>query len=382
MNIPPLQPEFCIEYQIFKTNKRNITLYCIVVLVLFLALLSMPFVYVDIVIRGVGSVRPKIEKAQILAPCSDFIGRLCAHEGDLLQKGDAIIVLNTTSYEADILAQTTLIKNLSDQIADLKILAKGQTPALFRSPKREQEYLLHRQQTILASAQVTSANRKLKRNRALFESNVVSADEFENFEIEALRLEGEKKTLIENQRTVWESELSAIIQQLNETHAQLIQLRNDKEKATLRAPVQGYLEEFSGIHEGMNVTSGQQLGIVSPNANLIVENFIEPKDIGFLYIGMPVKIVSESFDCNLWGYIQGHVTDIASDYQLIDNQPYYKIKCSLDQNYVARKDGKKGYLKKGMTVQTRFLADRRSLLQLVYQKMDNWMNPSLPNTKK
>ena len=381
MNLPPLQPEFCIENQIFRHNRKGITLYLIVAIAMFLALLAMPFVHVDIVVRGVGSIRPSIEKAQLLAPCSDYIRRLYVREGDLLQKGDTIFVLNTNSYQADIRSLSALSSDLKDQLADLQLMVQAQTPRPFRSDKRKQEFVLYEQRSKLASAQAASANRKRERNQALFKSEVISADDFENFELEALRLEAEKNALTENQRTVWRTELSELRQQWNETQAELSQLRNEERKAALVAPVEGYLEEFSGIHEGMNVAVGQQVGIISPNSNLIVENLVSPKDIGFLSIGMPVKIVSESFDSNQWGFIQGHVSDIASDYQLINNLPYYKIKCSLDRTFVAQKNGRKGYLKKGMTVQTRFIANRRSLLQLIYQKMDNWMNPSIPNTQ-
>ena len=43
---------------------------------------------------------------------------------------------------------------------------------------------------------------------------------------------------------------------------------------------------------------------------------------------------------------------------------------------------KNGYsrpLKKGMTLQARFVITKRSLWQLVYDKIDNWLNPILKN---
>jgi len=41
-----------------------------------------------------------------------------------------------------------------------------------------------------------------------------------------------------------------------------------------------------------------------------------------------------------------------------------------------RKNGVKGLLKKGMSVSAHFIITRRSLFDLLYQKMDDWVNPT------
>lgn len=54
----------------------------------------------------------------------------------------------------------------------------------------------------------------------------------------------------------------------------------------------------------------------------------------------------------------------------------FRVKCQLDRNYLSLKSGIKGFLKKGMTVRARFIVTNRSLLQLLYQKTDKWLNPT------
>jgi len=93
---------------------------------------------------------------------------------------------------------------------------------------------------------------------------------------------------------------------------------------------------------------------------------------------MPVLIQISSFNYNEWGSISGKVTEISSDF-LSDNTgngAFYKVKCSMDNNYLIRKNGVKGLLKKGMTTIAHFKITKRSLFDCLYQKMDDWVNPA------
>jgi HlyD family secretion protein len=55
----------------------------------------------------------------------------------------------------------------------------------------------------------------------------------------------------------------------------------------------------------------------------------------------------------------------------------------MDRNYLIRKNGVRGVLKKGMSISSHFMITKRSLFDLLYQKMDDWANPAQytnPNT--
>ncbi|WP_234461911.1 hypothetical protein [Pedobacter segetis] len=69
--------------------------------------------------------------------------------------------------------------------------------------------------------------------------------------------------------------------------------------------------------------------------------------------------------------------DISDDILMADKQPVFKVKCSLDQGFLKLKNGYKGKLKKGMTFNARFMVTERSLYQLLYDKVDDWVNPNL-----
>jgi HlyD family secretion protein len=67
---------------------------------------------------------------------------------------------------------------------------------------------------------------------------------------------------------------------------------------------------------------------------------------------------------------------LPNDIQIVDGKPVFKVKCSLDLEYLELKNGYKGYLKKGMTLQAHFIVTQRTLWQLLYDKIDDWMNPN------
>ncbi|MNY20331.1 hypothetical protein D3C86_1538050 [compost metagenome] len=70
--------------------------------------------------------------------------------------------------------------------------------------------------------------------------------------------------------------------------------------------------------------------------------------------------------------------DISDDIIIISNsQPVFKVRCELKKNHLVLKNGYKGYLKKGMSFTARFTVTERSLYQLLYDKVDDWVNPNL-----
>ena len=374
MNLPHLDPDYCIEKQIFRHSRKSNALYLTAALAIFVALLSLPFLYVDIVVHGVGVVRPITEKVELKAPVAEIIVQVFAQEGSRLEKGDTIVLLNAASVDASLSNEQSMLSNLSDQIYDLKALCT-QKPTNFLTDKRQQEYILFQRQKEELALSLDAADRKLKRNESLFRTGVIPQDEYENYQHEKQRIERELKTLGENRLSLWKSNLNDLLRQREESLANLRRLEQERRQYALTAPVHGTLEQCSGLYPGGRVYNGQSLGVISPDSTLVVECYLHPKDIGFLHISMKVSVLVEAFDYNQWGKLSGWVSDISSDFVLLNETPFYKVKCRLEKPFLTLRNGKKGILKKGMTVQTRFLVNRRSLFQLIYEKMNDWVNP-------
>lgn len=91
---------------------------------------------------------------------------------------------------------------------------------------------------------------------------------------------------------------------------------------------------------------------------------------------MPARFQIDAFNYNEWGIITGEIIEISNDIIVTDGQPLFKIRCSLDKKSLRLKNGYVGKVKKGMTLSARFSITERSLFQLLYDNVDDWLNPN------
>jgi hypothetical protein len=179
----------------------------------------------------------------------------------------------------------------------------------------------------------------------------------------------------------WQTDLNSYLNLRDEMQSNLNLEMKAKDFYAVTSPVRGTVEQFRGVYKGSNIQAGTSLAIISPDSSLYAEVYMSPRNIGYINMNMPVNIQVESFNYNEWGSVSGKVIEISSDF-FTDNSNvvFYKVKCCLDKDHLQHKKGNKGFLKKGMTVSAHFMITRRSLLDLIYQKMDNWINPTQYNT--
>jgi HlyD family secretion protein len=55
----------------------------------------------------------------------------------------------------------------------------------------------------------------------------------------------------------------------------------------------------------------------------------------------------------------------------------FRVRCQLNTPCLQLKNGYQGCIQKGMSLTGRFQLTRRSLWQLMFDKIDDWMNPKI-----
>ena len=113
-----------------KRPKRRI-IYLTMLAVVTTAIVSLPFVYVDITVQSSGFVRPNGEISVITAPMTETVERVSAKEGDKLRRGDEILRFRTSAPDGKIKYQQERSKEANAHIADLELLSRGQRPQAF-----------------------------------------------------------------------------------------------------------------------------------------------------------------------------------------------------------------------------------------------------------
>ena len=375
--LPQEWVENCIETYLYEHCTTSQKIYWVVLVAVTVSLITLPFIYVDISVQGGGVVRPIAEKTEIKSPVTELVDSVYIHEGDQVKKGEVLLRFRTNDADYKIAYQSNRVNDYEAHLADLIFLAKGERPVAFQSPARQQQYIYFVKRLNELETTLAQAEKEYQRERILFEKQVVSEEEYENAFYQYEGKKNELASLKENQLSTWQADLNTYRNSYGEMNTSLKQEVKDKDLYVLHSPVSGTVDQFSGIYRGSSLQAGQSVAIISPDSTLYFEVYVEPRNIGYLYIGMPVNVQVESFNYNEWGTVGGEVKDISSDF-LTDGKgnSYYKVKCSMERDFLTLKNGRKGRLKKGMTINAHFMITRRSLFDLIYQKMDSWVNPT------
>ncbi|MCV3211378.1 HlyD family secretion protein [Mesorhizobium sp. YC-39] len=356
-------------------------IYWMIVLSVVATLGSLPLITVTVSAQSAGIIRPTIEKTPLIAPVSGRISRILAVENDPVAQGQEILTLDDEVVEEKLLALTGDIRAKSDLARDLETLISSGTQAkdpirlLTEFATAERAHFLN----LLRENQYARSNAaaELDRAKQLLSAAATPAKVVDEkaFALQSIEIQGE--ILARRKSAEWNQQLFDICLRLKELTATLHQLENERDLTRIRAPVSGAIEEFSGLTPGSYIQAGQTVAWVSPDGGLVAEIYVSPNDIGFVRPGQSVRLQVDAFNYNQWGVIDATVLDVAQDFTLHDRSPVFKVRCALSRNYLVLKNGVTGHLKKGMTVRARFLVADRTLLQLLYNEIDDWLDPLL-----
>ena len=81
------------------------------------------------------------------------------------------------------------------------------------------------------------------------------------------------------------------------------------------------------------------------------------------------------------GNSKGDYCALGKDVELVNNQPVFKVRCSLDQSQLQLPNGAIGQLQKGLTLTALFYQNRRSLFDLLFDDINDWINPNQPKIR-
>lgn len=376
MLLPNEWIENSIEAYIYQHTTKSQIIYWVVLLAITAAIVALPFVYVNISVQADGLVRPVAEKAEITSSITEYVDSVFVHEGTQVHKGDILLRFRTNGSDYKINYQSGRLSDCRAHLADLAYLANGKCPTKFSSPVRQQEYVYFMKRKRELETSLAQAEKEYGRNKVLFDKKVISEEEYDGYYFKLQSQQNELASFIQSQISTWQADRNTCRNTFNEMNSNLKQEIKDKDMYIVRSPVDGTIDQFSGVYRGSSIQIGQSLAIISPDSTLCLEVYVSPRNIGFMNVGMPVNVQVESFNYNEWGTIRGKVKDISSDF-LTDSRgnSFYKVKCEMDRDYLQLKNGRVGKLKKGMTANVHFMVTRRSLFDLLYQKIDNWANP-------
>jgi multidrug efflux pump subunit AcrA (membrane-fusion protein) len=381
--ILPISDDLKIIYA-SKINPKTLSIYWFILLIVAVVGISLPIIKLDISVTSTGIIRPINEKTELRSSVSAIIDSIYFREGEPVKNGDTVLLLHKENSAIKINLNDFEIQQRDQFIADLTTLTHCKTfnstiLNLLQSPVYKQEC----SQFVFAVSELNTdlekVNKEMSMDSILFTEKVIAPKEMFDKKIEHQKLIVSIKATEEQKIAGWQQDLTKYQLEKNQYENANQQILEDDNAYAVKAPISGILQSFNKYYQGSLVQAGDVLAEVSPQTEIIAECYVDTKDIGLLKLNQHTIFQIDAFDYNYFGILTGKIISIDNDYTLMDNKPVFKVRCILDTRQLHLKNGFAGDLKKGMTLQARFIVARRSLWQLLFDKLDDWMNPSTPN---
>jgi membrane fusion protein, peptide pheromone/bacteriocin exporter len=372
--------EDSLERHLGDHSRRSQAIYLTVVAIVIVAIALLPVVRVGVSVQSRGIVRPVTEKHEVKAQASGFAEALRIEEGARVEKGQELVTLRAAELGERLQLLETQVDEARSAIHDLELLARPEGPAgitagELQTPKYRQEVVQFGDEMGEIAVRVEQARRDAERARALARGSLIPVAEAEDREFQLSQLLSEQAVRRERYRGGWQSTLTTARMELKEMLSRRGVMEEEKALYRVTSPVTGTVEQLASISPGSFVQAGEQLAVISPLSDLVAEVFVTPRDIGLLQPGNPVRILVDAFNYNDWGFITGRVSEISDDFIMVEDQPVFRVGVSLDRTELQLKNGFRGRLKKGMTLQARFMVTERTLFQLLRDDINDWLNP-------
>jgi hemolysin D len=353
-----------------------------------------------------------------------LIKTLNVHEGEPVKPGDILATLDPTFATADVDALKLQIASLNAEIArcDAELARQpydptaSPDPSIARYSQLQRSYYLERKAQFddqarsydAQMAQYQATIEKLQADAALYADRGKLAREVEQMRATLAAAQvgsrlnlleaADQKTELLRQATFDKNALIEAQHQLQATSAtraafvqkwladaskELVDARNQRDEATqklekaakhadlvrLAAPEDAVVLKMAKLSVGSVLKEGEPLIYLAPlHSPVEAEVHIQPRDIGFIRTGDPVKVKLDAYDFIAHGMVDGRVRWISDgSFETNDNtgqptqRPYYKVRVELTRVHLHNVPG--GFrLIPGMTLTADVHIGTRSIL--------------------
>lgn len=386
-----------------------------------------------------GRITPtgKIQTIQHLE--GGIVTEILAEEGEIVEPGQILVKLETTSVGSDLALLTGRFTALSLQSERLRAFIDRREPdfgqfasRLFGDNDPTFAMLVADQRQILASqiaardakrqvflqklasqknqrAGLAQKSKTTRNHIALLKSELDARTRLANKgltsrfqllrseqemnkargELSQIAVEREQITLsmAETQRRIEELEattLADILTQLDTVTDKLRDLQesiqkqdNQFQRLEIRAPVRGVIQVLNIHTVGGVIHPGETIVEIVPiNDELVAEVRLSPRDIGHISPGQVAKVKFTTFDFARHGAVDGTLKSVSATTLFDeDGRPYFKGIVKLDRAYVGD-DPARRPITPGMTLSAEILTQDRSLLTYLLKPVYRGLNES------
>ena len=383
------------------------------------------YTQLDLVTRGSGRVIADGQNKNVQSPERGTIATFVVEEGNAVNAGQIIATINPIEAEGVLEELEARLSNLSLKMIRLDAELKGGTIASVRNnasdyPETlldaEIELLTSRRKSLNAelktlnqdkerkgkvllglSAEIEGQNSlKALLNKEMLEvlplvdAGVLGSSERFRLEREDASIKTQLQVLSEkvaqteleieqtssqidavqiNYNTEIYQERSQVTGEIAELEVRLPAIRQRLKETEIRSPIDGIVNRVFFNSLGAVVSSGEIIAeIVPTQGKLLVEAFIDPKDIATIEPGQPAKISLTAYDPSKYGYLLGNLTKVSADtvFREETKSSAYAVNLSIDTE-IFESDEVPVSIVPGMIAQVDIIRGERTILEYFWQ---------------
>jgi HlyD family secretion protein len=286
-------------------------------------------------------------------------------------------VYKRQGIDSEIAIAREQIKLYHSYLSDIDLLVKTPLPKQVSSALYQQELVDFKVGINKLQRSFEKQKMDFERTQQLYKEGVVPIVELQEDSFKLKATEDELLVLQTKTLAKWELDKKNYTISTHQLNIKIENLLQQKSWYVITAPYDGSIIEFNGIAVGSMVNENDVIAMLSPEEDLLAECYVSPADIGLIHKKMPIRIQVDAYNYNQWGLMEGIVIDIANDVTEVNGQFVYVVKSQMKSNHLILSNGLKGYLKKGMSMTGRFIVTQRSLFQLLFDNINDWLNPKI-----
>lgn len=336
------------------------------------------------VTRGQGSIIPSSREQIVQSLDPGIIQEMKVKEGDVVEKGQVLLILDDTRSSAILRESEAKVINLQAVVSRLqaeayKVPLTFVTGTPIEIQEREQAAYNARLRALNDAISGLSKSKALLDKeiaitRPMVEKGVMS-------ELELLRLQRQSADLaqqINERRNKYaadaNTELVQIESELAQAKENMVMRADPVERSQIRAPLRGVVKNIRINTVGGVVQAGQDiLEIVPLDDRLLVQAYISPKDVAFIRPGLKALVKISAYDYAIYGGLDGQVILISpdtlqddrrpSELKLNPDQAYYRILVETDKSNITDSKGKVLAITPGMTATVDIKTGEKTIFQ-------------------
>jgi hemolysin D len=291
---------------------------------------------VDQTVSATGVLEPLTGKVQVKSPSGGIVRRLWVSEGQFVQQGTPLLVVENQGLRARLLAvnkQLALLR-YENQLYNILLDGSGRfdinslpdpPPAIATEEKTRsvrltvqqtaaqlrqlQARLESQSQTLRLKTSLVNSLKPLYQNGGFAKYNYLSAvDELQQLQSQQIQ----SKEQITSVLSEAGRQTSSNERQILSLEAEVTGLQEARTNLTINAVQKGRIFNLA-VSPGSVISSGAEVMRIVPEGGLRAKIYLPNSDSGFVRPGLPVKLSVSSFPPSEYGYLNATVMRIGAD---------------------------------------------------------------------